>query len=151
MEPFYSLLFPSISLKTIWTQSRYILPWWNFLNFYYKTASLTQALLMSLPAIRTLADMTQRHFLDYIVTGKFGSQGSNREEEASKRRTWRATPRWKKPLEKNLFPWCFGEILEKPFKIEFEFQKNWSFILQTYILTNFIRFNSKQSQPAFVQ
>ena len=29
--------------------------------------------------------MTQRHFLDYIATGKFERQGGNREEEASKK------------------------------------------------------------------
>ena len=30
--------------------------------------------------------MTQRHFLDYIATGKFERQGGNREEEASKKK-----------------------------------------------------------------
>ena len=48
-----------------------------------------------------------------LALGNFEAKLATEKKKRKKRRTWRGTPRWKKPLEKNLFLWCFGEILEK--------------------------------------
>ena len=47
------------------------------------------------------AHKKQRHFLDYIGTGKFERQGGNKEEEASKKKNLERNPEMEE--EKNLF------------------------------------------------
>ena len=48
--------------------------------------------------------MTQRHFLDYIDTGKFGSQGGNREEEASKKKNLERNAKMEEASGEEPFP-----------------------------------------------
>ena len=73
-------------------------------------------------ATQMRAHKKQRHFLDYIGTGKFEDRVATKKKKRQKKKNLERNPEMEE--EKNLFLWYFGEILEKPFKIwMYEFQK----------------------------
>ena len=76
------------------------------------------------PATQTRADMNQRNFLDYIGTGKFGRQGGNREEKASKKEEigeerWDGRSLWRKTFSRG----ALAKFWKSHSKLNSNFQK----------------------------